>query len=134
MACAAVFTSCNKEHWPLMDGTYSGTYTMTYPNGDTQVWDVSLTLNGNEFILSDGDENTIPAHGSIDCWGKFYIKRKNIAFECEPQIVLALYLKLPTLGGECDYTFDGRRLNLSRIPGEDEGYTGGSFRWNLVRQ
>ncbi len=134
LSMAALFSSCNNEQMPLMDGSYVGKYTMTYPSGDTQIWDVTLTLDGNEFALSDGDDTTIPAHGSIDCTGKFSTREGKLIFESDPQIVLALYLILPSLGGECDYTFDGKQLDISKVPQEDEGYYGCTFDWNLIKQ
>lgn len=134
LSMAALFSSCNNEQMPLMDGSYTGKYTITYPLGDTRIWDVTLTLDGNDFTLSDGDEMTSPAHGSIDCTGKFSTHGDKITFETDPQIVLALYLIWPSLGGECDYTFDGKRLDISQVPQEDEAHHGCFFDWNLIKQ
>jgi hypothetical protein len=133
MAGTVALASCDKEQMPLTDGTYHGTYTLTSPNGSTQSWDVSLNLSGNKFSLSN-NETTRPAYGSIDRWGEFWTTGNKITFKPKLLVVPALYAVLPSLGGECDYTFDGRQLALSRIPQEDESYFGCSFYWSLVKQ
>lgn len=73
-----VFTACNdkdKIDDTHLNGTYTGTFTVEYSNGNSYSNTVTVTLNHNQYTCSNA-ENRIPAGGS----GGYYLDGGKIVF------------------------------------------------------
>jgi hypothetical protein len=99
--------SCGKDNPRTPRGTYTGTFTATYPSGP-QVGSTSLELKNGRFSCS-GNTDRIPAGGS----GTYSIDDDKIIFDDENAWTTDFDGNL-ILSGAYDYTIDGDRLNFSK--------------------
>ena len=118
-----LLSSCQKDDSSIiMDGTYKGTFTVTYSSG-TQSGQTSLELKDGKFSCS-GNSNRIPAGGS----GTFSSDNKKIAFNDENVWTADFDWNL-ILSGQYDYTFDEKKLMLSA---DKNGV--GNYKYDLEKQ
>ena len=118
-----LLSSCQKDDSNIiMDGTYKGTFTVTYRSG-TQSGQTTLELKDGKFSCS-GNSNRIPAGGS----GTFSSDNKKITFNDENVWTADFDWNL-ILNGEYDYTFDGKKLMLSA---DKNGV--GNYKYDLEKQ
>ena len=102
---AVLIAGCNKDELDIMDGTYKGTFTVTYDSG-TQTGPTTLDLQDGKFSCQ-GNPNRIPAGGS----GTFFSDKSKITFQDENVWTADFDLNL-ILSGQYSYTFDGRKLKI----------------------
>jgi hypothetical protein len=115
-------SSCNRNDLNIKDGTYKGTFTVTYSSG-TKSGQTILELKDGKFA-SSGNTNRIPAGGS----GTFSPENKKITFNDENPWTADFDWNL-ILNGKYDYAFDGKKLNLSA---DKNG--AGNYRYDLEKQ
>lgn len=103
----------DQQNLLLVDGVYSGTFTLTTPIGISS-GDVTIEINGNRFAAS-GNSNRIPAGGS----GTWSLDPDNhiIVFQDENFWTADFDWSL-ILSGNFIYTFDGNNLVLNRSVGD----------------
>ena len=106
----------------IKDGTYKGTFTVTYSSG-TQNAQTTLVLKNGKFSCS-GNTNRIPAGGS----GTFSFDNKKITFNDENSWTAEFDWNL-ILRGNYDYTFDGKNLIISA---DKNGV--GNYKYDLEKQ
>jgi hypothetical protein len=99
----------------IKDGTYKGTFTVTYSTG-TQNGQTTLEMRNGKFSCS-GNTNRIPAGGS----GTFSSDNKKITFNDENARTADFDWNL-ILSGKYDYTFDGKNFILSADKNGVENY------------
>lgn len=99
-------SGCNKDDINLIEGTYKGTFTVTYNSG-TQTGQTTLKLMNGKFYCS-GNSNRIPAGGS----GTYTFDNGKITFSDENFWTADFDWNL-ILNGQYDYTFDGKKLKIS---------------------
>ncbi len=101
------------QHLPLVDGVYSGTFTLITPTGSLS-GGTSIEINGNRFVAT-GKANRIPAGGS----GSFSLSddMQTINFVDENFWTADFDWSL-ILSGEFVYSFDGENLEFSRHIGD----------------
>ena len=97
---------CKKDNLNIKDGTYKGTFTVTYSSG-TQTGHTTLELKKGKFTCS-GNSNRIPAGGS----GTFSSDNGKIIYNDE-NFWTADFDGNLILNGSYDYTFDGKKLIFS---------------------
>lgn len=119
---ATLLSSCDKDELDLKDGTYKGTFTVTYSSG-TQTGQTTLVLKNGKFSCS-GNSNRIPAGGS----GTFSSDNKKITFNDENFWTADFDWNL-ILSGKYDYTFDGKTLKISA---DRNGV--GNYKYDLEKQ
>jgi hypothetical protein len=117
-----LLSSCKKDDLEINDGTYKGTFTVTYNSG-TQIGQTTLELNNGKFSCS-GNTNRIPAGGS----GTFSSDNKKITFNDENTWTANFDWNL-ILSGKYDYTFDGKNLTISV---DKNGV--GNYKYDLEKQ
>lgn len=117
-----LLSSCKKDDFEIKDGTYKGTFTVTYSPG-TQSGQTTLELKNGKFSCS-GNINRIPAGGS----GTFSSDNKKITFSDENVWTADFDWNL-ILNGQYDYTFDGKNLIIST---DKNG--GGNYKYYLEKQ
>ena len=110
-----LFLSCKKDAMEIKDGTYKGTFTVTYSTG-TQNGQTTLEMRNGKFSCS-GNTNRIPAGGS----GTFSSDNKKITFNDENAWTADFDWNL-ILSGKYDYTFDGKNFILSADKNGVENY------------
>ncbi len=103
---ASVFIGCKKLNLEVKEGTYTGTFTVTYQSG-TKTGSTSLELKNGRYTCS-GNADRIPAGGS----GTYSVDKGIITFHDE-NIWTADFDWNLILNGPYDYTFDGKKLILS---------------------
>ena len=103
---AMFLCSCEKDDLNIKEGTYKGTFTVTYDSG-TQTGKTTLELKNGKFSCS-GDSNRIPAGGS----GTYSFDNGKINFNDENFWTADFDWNL-ILSGKYDYTFDGKKLRIS---------------------
>ena len=106
---------------PITDGTYSGTFTVTY--GSEKNTGVTTVKFENGKYTCTGNPNRIPAGGS----GTYSINGNKITFRDE-NIWTAEFNWRLILNGEYDFTFDGKKLKFST------GTDGNHYEYNLKKQ
>lgn len=100
---------CKKENDLLIQqGTYKGTFTVTYKSG-TRKGQTTVELKDGRYSCL-GNVNKIPAGGS----GKYSFDKKSITFNDENAWTADFDGGL-ILGGRYDYTFDGKNLKINRM-------------------
>lgn len=99
--------SCDKDKPSKPRGSYTGTFTATYPSG-TQLGSTSLELKNGKFSCS-GNTDRIPAGGS----GTYSIDDDKIIFHDENAWTTDFDGNL-ILNGQYDYTINGDRFNFSK--------------------
>jgi len=117
-----LLSSCKKDDLEIKDGTYKGTFTVTYNSG-TQSGQTTLELKNGKFSCS-GNTNRIPAGGS----GTFSSDNKKITFNDENTWTANFDWNL-ILSGKYDYTFDGKNLIISA---DKNGI--GNYKYDLEKQ
>jgi hypothetical protein len=115
-------SSCNRNDLNIKDGTYKGTFTVTYSSG-IKSGQTILELKDGKFV-SSGNTNRIPAGGS----GTFSPENKKITFNDENPWTADFDWNL-ILNGKYDYAFDGKKLILSA---DKNG--AGNYRYDLEKQ
>lgn len=106
MLCFAIITSsCTKEEQNLKDGIYKGTFKVSYSSG-TQTGQTTLEIKDNKFVCS-GNPNRIPAGGS----GSYSFSNNSITFN-DQNVWTADFDWNLILNGQCNYTFDGKKLKI----------------------
>ncbi|MEA5259655.1 hypothetical protein VB264_17800 [Arcicella aquatica] len=119
---ATLLAGCKKDDLNIEDGTYKGTFSVTYSSG-IKTGQTTLVLTNGKFSCS-GNSNRIPAGGS----GTFSSDNNKITFndenfwtaEFDPNLILK---------GTYTYTFDGKKL---KIYAERNGI--GNFNYYLEKQ
>lgn len=119
---ATCFSGCKKENLRIEDGTYKGTFTVTYSSG-TQSGYTTLVLKNGEFSCS-GNTNKIPAGGS----GTFSSSNSTVTFNDENFWTADFDWNL-ILSGTYDYTFNGENL---KITANKNGV--GNYTYDLIKQ
>jgi hypothetical protein len=119
---ATFFSGCKKENTTIDDGTYKGTFTVTYSSG-TQTGQTTLVLNNGTFSCS-GNPTKIPAGGS----GTFSSGNGTITFNDENFWTADFDWNL-ILSGTYDYTFNGENLKITA----DKNNVG-TYTYDLVKQ
>ncbi len=105
-------TACNdkdKIDDTNLNGTYTGTFTVQYSNGNSYSNPVTVTLNHNQYTCSSA-ENRIPAGGS----GGYYLEGGKIVF-LDENIWTADFDWNLILSGEYDLKFAENRLEISAM-------------------
>ena len=118
---AALFSACKKDV-NIIDGTYKGTFTVTYSSG-VQIGQTTLELKNGRFSCA-GNANRIPAGGS----GSYSSDKNTITFQDENFWTADFDWNL-ILNGTYDYSFDGKRLKFSA---DKNGV--GNYTYDLERQ
>lgn len=103
---ATLLLGCNKDGLNIKDGTYKGTFTVTYSSG-TETGEMTLELKSGKFSCS-GNSNRIPAGGSAT----FSSDNYNMTFKDENYWTADFDWNL-ILSGQYDYAFDGKKLTIS---------------------
>ncbi|HEY4616992.1 MAG TPA: hypothetical protein VIH09_02215 [Flavobacterium sp.] len=119
---AILLSSCDKDDLNIKEGTYKGTFTVTYSSG-TQTGQTTLELKNGKFSCS-GTSNRIPAGGS----GTFSSDNNKITFNDENVWTADFDWNL-ILSGNYDYTFDGKKLKISA---DKNGV--GNYKYDLEKQ
>ena len=119
---ALLLFSCKKDQLQIEEGSYKGTFTVTYNSG-THSGETILELKNGRFS-STGNSNKIPAAAS----GSYTIDKNTITFNDENPHTAEFDWGL-ILDGQYKYTFDGYVLKLERIA---EGI--GKYSYNLKVQ
>jgi len=117
-----LLSSCDKDDLNIKEGTYKGTFTVTYSSG-TQTGQTTLELKNGKFSCS-GTSNRIPAGGS----GTFSSDNNKITFNDENVWTADFDWNL-ILSGNYDYTFDGKKLKISA---DKNGV--GNYKYDLEKQ
>lgn len=119
---ATLFSGCNKEDLNIKDGTFKGTFTVTYSSG-TQSGQTTLELKNGRYTCA-GNSNRIPAGGS----GVFSIDNNKITFD-EEHVWTADFDWNLILDGIYDYSFDGKKLIISANKNSV-----GNYKYDLEKQ
>lgn len=119
---AILLSSCDKDDLNIKEGTYKGTFTVTY-SSETQSGQTTLELKNGKFSCS-GNSNRIPAGGS----GTFSSGNNKITFNDENVWTADFDWNL-ILSGNYDYTFDGKKLKISA---DKNGV--GNYKYDLEKQ
>jgi hypothetical protein len=106
LSMVVLLTSCKKDNKNIEEGTYTGTFKVTYSSG-TKTGAVTVELNNSNYSCT-GNPDRIPAGGS----GSYSIEKKKITFE-DRNYWTADFDGNLILDGEYDYTFDGKKLKIS---------------------
>ena len=113
---------CKKDNLNIKDGTYKGTFTVTY-SSVTQTGQTPVELKKGKFTCS-GNSNRIPAGGA----GTFSSDNGKITFNDENAWTADFDWNL-ILSGNYDYTFDGKKLIFSA----DKNNVG-NYKYDLEKQ
>lgn len=119
---ATLLSGCSKDDLNIKDGTYKGTFTVTYSSG-TQTGQTTLELRNGRYTCT-GNSNRFPAGGS----GTFSSDNKRMSFTDENAWTADFDWNL-ILNGIYDYSFDGKRLLL--VANKNNV---GNYKYDLVRQ
>jgi hypothetical protein len=119
---ATLLSGCDKDDVSIKDGTYKGTFTVTYISG-TQTGQTTLELKNGKFSCS-GNSNRIPAGGS----GTFSSDNNNITFNDENGWTANFDWNL-ILSGKYNYTYHRNRL---KIFADKNGV--GNYKYDLEKQ
>ena len=122
ISITVLIVSCKKVDLDIKDGTYKGTFTVTYSSG-MQTGQTTLELKNGKFSCS-GNSNRIPAGGS----GTFSTDNNKITFNDENFWTADFDWNL-ILSGKYDYSFDGQKLKFSA---DKNGV--GNYKYDLERQ
>lgn len=122
LSIVTLILGCKKDNLNIKDGTYKGTFTVTYSSG-TQTGQTTLELKNGKFTCS-GNSNRIPAGGS----GTFSSDNGKITFNDKNAWTADFDWNL-ILSGNYDYTFDGKKLIFSA----DKNNVG-NYKYDLEKQ
>jgi hypothetical protein len=103
----AFLSGCDKDDLDVKEGTYKGTFTVTYRSGTPQTGQTTLELKDGKYSCS-GNSNRIPAGGS----GTYSFDNGKITFSDENFWTAEFDWNL-ILNGQYDYTFNGKKLKIS---------------------
>lgn len=115
--------ACEEEKLNLADGTYKGTFTVTYSSG-TQTGQTTLEIKNGVFTCT-GNSSRIPAGGS----GAFSVNKRTIAFS-DKNFWTADFDWNLILNGDYNYTFNGSKLKLTKSSNGGTGY----YEYDLEKQ
>ncbi len=101
-----LFFGCKKDTVELIDGKYTGVFTVTYSSGIKQN-PVTLEFKNGRYVCS-GNPDRIPAGGS----GTYSVNSGKITFS-EENFWTADFDWNLILNGQYNYSFDGKVLILS---------------------
>ncbi len=109
--------SCEKDDMPLQEGTYEGTFTVSYRSGSS-AGGVTLILEDGRYYCfgKEGNPYRTPAGGS----GRYYIDGNKIVFSDENVWTAEFDWNL-ILNGKYDYTAKGSTLVIASSK-NDVGY------------
>ena len=102
-------TETEKQTATLSDGSYTGTFTVEYDDGQNDSNSVTITISGNHYSCSAG-ENHIPAGGH----GTFTISGSTITFRDEMMWTADFDWNL-ILNGEYNFKIDGGEIEISAM-------------------
>ena len=122
LSITTLLCSCKKEDIEIKDGTYTGTFTVTYLS-NTQSGQTTLELKNGKFSCT-GNSNRIPAGGS----GTVSSYNSQITFNDEKAWTADFDWNL-ILSGKYDYTFDGKKLIISA-----DKNSVGNYKYDLEKQ
>lgn len=117
-----VLFSCKKDRQELTDGTYTGTFKVSYTQGSQQ-GPVTVIISGNRYECSS-DTDHVPGGGS----GSFSQEKKLIVFTDVNNYTADFDWNL-ILNGTYGYTFDGTHLKLV-----NDRVSGSYFEYDLEKQ
>lgn len=103
---SVLLSGCSKDDLNIEEGTYAGTFTVKYNSGK-QSGKTTLVLKNGTFSCT-GNSNRIPAGGS----GSYTFENGKITFN-EVNSWTADFDWNLILSGEYNYTFNGKKLNIS---------------------
>lgn len=115
--------ACEVEKLNLTDGTYKGTFTVTYSTG-TQTGQTTLELKNGVFTCT-GNPNRIPAGGS----GTFFVNKRIITFS-DKNFWTADFDWNLILNGDYNYSFNGSKLQLTKSSNGGTAY----YEYDLEKQ
>jgi major membrane immunogen (membrane-anchored lipoprotein) len=124
-----LFYGCTKSSSKIENGTYTGTFTVQYTDGnpfgeeDTLSRPVTIELKTNKKFECSGNSDKYPAGGS----GKYKYTMDKINFEDENGWFADFDWNL-ILKGEYNYTKTGNNLKLYKQT------TSGYYEYNLIKQ
>lgn len=122
LSIVTLILGCKKDNLNIKDGTYKGTFTVTYSSG-TQTGQTTLELKNGKFTCS-GNSNRMPAGGS----GTFSLDNDKITFNDGNAWTADFDWNL-ILNGKYNYTFDGKKLIFSA----DKNNVG-NYKYDLEKQ
>lgn len=120
--CLIVLFSCKKDRQDLTNGTYKGTFKVSYTSGSNE-GPVTLVISDGTYECSE-DADHIPGGGS----GTFTQEKKTIVFDDENVHTADFDWNL-ILNGIYGYTFDGKHLKLV-----NDRVTGAYYEYDLEKQ
>lgn len=118
---ALVVIGCSSDEEPSvpnLTGTYSGTFTVEYPDGDTFSNSVTVSFMAENKYNSNGNDNYYPAGGS----GTYEVEASKINFE-DINYWTANFDWNLILNGEYDYSLNGSELIISAAKNDMGLYT-----------
>ena len=137
LICGMMFTSCDSDKAELTEneGSFFGTYIATYFNGwpTSHGGEITIELNDGKFFM------TGILHNQTEFSGNYSINGNKIIFEIKVwktdymdengnRFLLDFDTNIVPQG-VCNYTFDGKKLKLSKV------YTGtAQYVWNLEKK
>jgi hypothetical protein len=107
LSLSILLLSCEKIQLKSKNGTYKGTFTVTYNNGIVRAGETTLELKNGEFSCSK-NSNRVPAGGS----GTFSINENEITFTDENAWTADFDWNL-ILEGTYNCEFQGKKLIIS---------------------
>ena len=107
LSLSILLLSCEKIQLKVKDGTYTGTFTVTYNSGIVRTGEATLELKNGEFTCSK-NSNRVPAGGS----GTFSINENEITFTDENAWTADFDWNL-ILEGKYNCEFQGKKLIIS---------------------
>jgi hypothetical protein len=106
LALTAFTSACMKNHRQIDQGTYSGTFKVTY-SSNTHTGTTTVDLKNSGKYACAGNSTRIPAGGS----GKYSVEHGKILFTDE-NFWTADFDGNLILNGEYNYSFDGKHLKI----------------------
>ena len=136
LICGLVFTSCSSDKGTSgieNEGTFSGTYTVTYLSSDpNSSGKITIKLENQKFTC-------LCLHEQAEFSGNYIINDDKIIFEMNVwktdyidkngNIICYDFDTYIIPQGECNYTFDRNKLKLSKVY---ENF--GHYEWNLEKK
>lgn len=121
---SGVFTlaGCDKQRMKTEEGTYTGTFTVTYENG-VKSGTTTLKLKDGKFSCQ-GNPDRIPAGGS----GTYQIKGNTVEFT-DINFWTADFDWNLILNGNYEYSFDGKKMVIKAFKNDV-----GHYEYDLERQ
>ncbi|MBE0650672.1 MAG: hypothetical protein IH595_07500 [Bacteroidales bacterium] len=122
LTMVTLLLGCKKDNLKIENGTYTGTFTVTYSSG-TETGSTTLELKNGKYTCT-GNPGRIPAGGS----GSYSFDSSKITFNDVNYWTGDFDWNL-ILNGQYNYTFDGKNLKISA----DKNNVG-HYEYNLEKQ